>query len=303
MVEKPVPSRAERSGRRRFTAAEFAGAWERFWYRPESARNLAAARILLAATGLWVVLSRYDLPSLLVYPPALWSGVTAERRLRFLLLFDLTTERVLYVLLHLALLAALAGLVPRLACFASGLLLYHFAPLESLIISANPYLRGLTLPALGLLILSFARPGGPDRSWEYRWPLALVQVLFCEVYLFAGYSKLFTSGLGWLDPENLRGHLLLLNQAAGLDPRGSWGYLLASGPAASVILAWGGLLFELVFPAVLFSRTARWVLLPAAFLFHVTNAVLFRINFHNTALLLLFVNWDAWWPNRAAADA
>jgi hypothetical protein len=290
-------------GRRRFISPELAGAWERFWFRPESARNFAAARVLLAGTGLWVVLSRYDLPSLLVYPPALWSGVTAERRLRFLLLFDVTTERVLYVLLHLALLAALFGLVPRLACFASGLLLYHFAPLESLINSANPYLRGLTLPALGLLILSFARPGEAGRSSEYRWPLALVQVLLCEVYLFAGYSKLFTSGLGWLDGENIRGHLLLLNQAAGLDPRGSWGYLLASIPAAGVVLAWAGLIFELVFPAVLFSRTARWVLLPAALVFHVANAVLFRINFHNTALLLLFVDWDARWPGRAAADA
>jgi hypothetical protein len=280
-----------------------ARAWERFWYRPESPRNLAAARILLAATGLWIVLSRYDLPSLLAYPPHLWSGVTVERRVRFLLLFDLTTERLLYALLHLALLAALVGVVPRLACFGSGLLLYHFAPLESLINSANPYLRGLTLPALGLLILSFARPGGAGRSWEYRWPLALVQVLLCEVYLFAGYSKLFTSGLGWLDPENVRGHLLVLNQLAGPDGPGSWGYRLASGPAAGVILAWGGLAFELAFPAVLFSTTARRVLLPAAFLFHVANALLFRIVFHNTALLLLFVDWDAVWPGRAGADA
>jgi hypothetical protein len=283
--------------------AELSGPWERFWYRPESSRNLTAARVLLAATGLWVVLSRYDLPSLLAYPPHLWSGVTIERRVRFLLLFDLTTERVLYGLLHLALLAALVGLWPRLACFASGLLLYHFAPLESLINSANPYLRGLTLPALGLLILSFARPGGTGRSWEHRWPLALVQVLFCEIYLFAGYSKLFTSGLGWLDPENLRGHLLALNQAAGLDAPGSWGYWLASVPAAGVILAWGGLLFELVFPAVLFSRVARRVLVPAAFVFHVANAVLFRIVFHNTALLLIFVDWDARGPGRAGADA
>jgi hypothetical protein len=70
-----------------------------------------------------------------------------------------------------------------------------------------------------------------------------------------------------------------------------------------VVLAWGGLAFELVFPAVLFSATARRVLVPAAVLFHVANAVLFRIVFHNTALLLLFVDWDAVWPGRTAADS
>jgi hypothetical protein len=44
---------------------------------------------------------------------------------------------------------------------------------------------------------------------------------------------------------------------------------------------------------VLFSRTARWVLLPAAVLFHAANSVLFRIFFQNAPLLLLFVDWQA----------
>lgn len=284
-------------------ASSAASAWSRFWYGPEPARNLAAARILLAATALWVVLSRHDLPSLLSYPPELWAGVSPERRWRFLMVFGVGFERALYVLLHLALLCALLGVRPRLACFVSGLLLYHFAPFETIIRTANPYLRGLTIPCLGLLILSFSRcgdawalwprrPDTPPPSADYRWPLRLVQVLFCQIYLFAGWSKLFVTGWSWASAENVRGHLLALNQALVSPPAASWGYVVARHPMACSVLAWAGLALEFAFPLVLFSATARRVLLPAAAVFHLANSVLFRIFFQNVPLLLLFVDWD-----------
>ena len=277
------------------------GAWPRFWYAHDSPRNLAAARIVLAAAALWVVLSRVDLPSILAFPPELWEHVGAERRLRFLMLFDLGTERALYGLLHLTLLAAILGVGSRTACFMSGLLLYHFAPMETIIRSANPYLRGLTLPTLGLLILSFGpcgdrlalwRPGRPAAApGAYRWPLRLVQVLFCEMYVFAAWSKLFASGLPWLAPDNIRRYLLLLNQA--LPSSLSWvGLAVANHPWACGMLAWAGIGFELVFPIILFVPAAGWVLLPMALLFHLGNSLLFRICFQNWPLLLLFVDWD-----------
>jgi vitamin K-dependent gamma-carboxylase-like protein len=285
-------------------ASSGASAWARFWYGPEPARNLAAARILLAAAALWVVLSRHDLPSLLAYPPELWAGVSPERRLRFLMVFGIGVERGLYALLHVALVCALGGIWPRVACFASGLLLYHFAPFETIIRTANPYLRGLTIPCLGLLVLSFSRCGDalalwprvaetPPPSWEYRWPLRLVQVLFCQIYLFAGWSKLFTTGWSWASAENVRGHLLALSQALVSPPAASWGYAVARHPLACAALAWAGLVLEFAFPLVLFSARARWVLLPAAAVFHAANSLLFRIFFQNVPLLLLFVDWDA----------
>lgn len=280
--------------------------WDGFWHRPESPRNLAVARMLLAATALWIVLSRYDLPSVVTYPPEMWTALTPERRLRFFMLFGLGTERVLYATLHAALLAALLGVVPRLACFVAGLLLYHFAALETVFSTPNPYLRGLTIPTLGLLVLSFSRCGEALTLWprpragatsaasgQYRWPLALVQVLFVEIYLFAGYAKLVTSGPGWVSADTVRGYLLALNQATGNTGPASWGYAVAGLPAACWALAWGGLAFELAFPLVLVSTTARWVLLPLAVVFHVANAALFRILFHDLGLLLLFVDWDA----------
>lgn len=279
-------------------------AWERFWYRPESARNLAAARILLAGTALWVVLSRSDLPVVLEYPAELWSAVTTARHLRFLLVFGIGTERVLYALLHVALVAALIGVLPRVACFVSGLLLYHFGPLETLIWTPNPYLRGFTLPTLGLLILSFS-PGGaafavwprhrPDatRAAGERWPLALIQILFCQIYVFSAWAKLVTAGPAWLTAENIRGWLLALNQVLDPFPPASFGYAVAAVPVLCGSIAWAGLAFELGAPAGLFTRAGRRVFLPVAGLFHLANSLLFGVFFHNVTLLLLFVDWEA----------
>jgi hypothetical protein len=140
--------------------------------------------------------------------------------------------------------------------------------------------------------LSLARRDRPAREdWEYGWALRLVQVVFCQVYVFAAYAKLFQSGLPWLAADNIRGYLLALNQGLTLDPQASWGYAVARLPAACLLIAWGGVAFELAFPLVLVSRTARRVILPLALLFHVANAVLFRILFQNAPLLLLFVDW------------
>ena len=100
-----------------------------------------------------------------------------------------------------------------------------------------------------------------------------------------------TSGLAWTGPENLRGYLLLLNQALLEDPARSLGYAIAAHPWLCGAMAWAGLALEFSFPLVWWPR-ARGLLLAAAVLFHLANAVLFRIFFQNAVLLLLFVDWD-----------
>jgi hypothetical protein len=267
-------------------------AWSTFWHRPEPAENLGAARVLLAGTALWIALSRFDLPVILEWPEQMWAFVPFDRRARFLLLFDAGVERVLYAVLHLALLAALLGVRARAACFLSGLLLYHFAPLESILWTPNPYLRGLTIPALGLLAFSFApgaaSPGGPACGW----PLRLVQVLFCQVYFFAGYAKLHQSGLEWVGADNIRAWLLAIDQTHGFPPESSLALHVAAEPALCALIAAAGLGLDLAFPLVLWSAAARRVLLPMALAFHVGSSVLFHIFFQNATLLLLFVDWS-----------
>src|SRR5688500_15147960 len=90
--------------------------WERFWHRPEPARNLAAARVLLAGTALWMVLSRAALPEVAGLPEEMFLRVSPERRLRFLMLFGPGVEKALFAVLHVTLLCALLGIRPRLTC-------------------------------------------------------------------------------------------------------------------------------------------------------------------------------------------
>ena len=138
-------------------------AWDRFWFAPGSPRNLAGARITFAAYSLWVLLSR-NLPEMSGLPPVFWSQVGASARWRYL---DFPghpdLERVLVWITAIALLGAIVGVLPRFSCFVSGLLLYHLAPLESLIWIPHPYARGLTISVIALLdkvALRATRPGG-----------------------------------------------------------------------------------------------------------------------------------------------
>jgi hypothetical protein len=275
--------------------------WERLWFAPEGRTNMAVARVLLVLAALWIVLSRRDLPSVLEFPQAILGGILPERRLRFGLLFGAGSERVLWYALHGTLIATLFGVATRWAALASGLLLYHLAPLETIIWTGNPYLRGLTIPALGLLVVaasasagSFPRRGAEDDpSWENRWPLALIQLLFAQIYFFAGWSKLVTSGLSWLSPLNIRNYVLVLDQTLGFREGTPGGNAIVRWPALAAAVALAGIFLDLLFPLVLVSRRARWILLPATAFFNLANGLVFHIWFQNAPLLLLFVDWDA----------
>jgi hypothetical protein len=272
--------------------------WSDFWFRPESPVNLAVARVFLAVSALWVVLSRPDLPSILEFPATMWHWVSPERHIRFLLLFNIGTEKMLWYALHVALVLTLVGVATRWTALAAGLLLYHFAPLESIFRSANPYLLGFTTPCLGLILVAISASGGAFRrnrresSWQNRWPVAAIEFLLCAMYFFAGYSKLFATGLAWVEPRNIRNTILVIDQALGFTARPSLGLWIADHPLLCGMISVGGLIFELIFPLVMVSKIARSVLVPLAFMFHILNAIIFRIYFQSILLLLVFVDWQ-----------
>ena len=269
--------------------------WSDFWFRPDAPTNLAVARVLLAGSSLWVALSRPDLPSILEYPRAMWQTVPPERRIRFLLLFDMRTERILWYALHVALILAMIGVATRWMSLASALLLYHFAPLEAIFRNGNPNLFGFTTPCVALVIVAASASGGrfmrASERWQHRWPLALIEFLLAAMYFFAGYSKLFATGLEWLAPRNIRNTLLAINQALELDTGHSLASWIADHPLLCGATSICGVVFELTFPLVLFSKVARRVYVPLAFVFHILNAVVFRIYFQSIWLLLIFIDW------------
>ena len=277
-------------------------AWERFWFAPEDPSNLAAARVLLALQALWILLSR-DLPALSALPFAFWVDVGPAARWRYLLWEGHpTVEAVLHALALGALAGALLGIRARACCAIAGLLLYHLAPLQTLFYTPSPWPKGLTLCVPGLIALALSpcdralalRPGRrPVAEWEQGWALRLVMFLVATPYLASGWAKLVHGGWAWASSANIRGWLLLSNLDDQLAPFTTAGLWIADRPLLCLAMGITALVFDLVFVAAVFSRRARRVLVPAAFVFH--GVIVFTQNyaFLSAPLLLVFVDWAA----------
>jgi hypothetical protein len=276
-----------------------AALWEHVWFRPAHPLCLAATRVILSLQALWILLSRPDLPDLARWPAEFF--VLAGRALpaRFAMVgLPVAVEQALFVVLHASLLAALFGLRPRASSLVSGLLLYHFAPFEE-VIARLPHTAfgGLTVPALGLLILSFApSPRGRGASSpDYRWPFALVQLLFAFSYFFPFLAKLRFSGAAWFTAENIR-YYALGNFAVTGAPLAAW---VAERPLVCGAIALGTLALEALSPLVVLSPAAAMAFIPAALAFHIGIVLVIGYFFPSLPLLLLLLDWDGIGRRRA----
>lgn len=286
--------------------------WNRFWYADGSACNLAAARIIFSLLSLWVLASR-DLAGVTGVPAEFWAGVPASARWRYLdFAGHATVEHGLQWAAMVALALAALGVLPRLSCFVSGILLYHLAPLETIVWTPNPYARGFTISVLALLTLSFSPCGdcwalasnGSAKSrpkGQYNWPIRLIQLFLAQVYFFSGYAKLFHSGWQWATASNLRAWMLYFSQQDQVRVFHTVGAWLADRPLLCQVIGVGTLVFEIGFMVVLFSPMARRVLVPMAALFHVAILVSMNLVFLNVPQLLVFADWErvAAWCNKA----
>jgi hypothetical protein len=284
--------------------------WQRFWFTPASPHALAVARIVFALHGLWLLWSR-DFAGVAALPPDFFTAVSPQVVRRYgLLLGRPETEAWLQGVAAVALIAAAAGWAPRLTCLAAAILLYHLAPYESVLWAPTPYFRGLDVTVLGLVIVGVSRSAeawvvgrtiaAPSPSWEYRWPVALLQLFVALTYFFSGYSKLWYEGLDWASAENIRNHLLAFTQDDFLVVYRSLGTWLADQPVLCALIGAGTLLLELTFPLAVFVPSTRRVYVPAALVFH--GGVVFAMNvvWLNWPQLAVFVNWD-WVRQRVAA--
>jgi hypothetical protein len=267
--------------------------WDSFWYRPAAPLGLIGARAVVSLQALWLVWSRPDLPEILAWPQGFWAAVDPRLLLRFGIVgLPVGVERGLYTALSVALVLNLVGLFPRFAGLAAGLLLYHFAPFEDIFSSPiGPFFRGFSVSVAALLVLSFARVPRfrEDPSPEYRWPLALVQLLFAFSYLFSGLSKLITVGPAWASGQNFEGLVLGL---VFPEVQAPWAHLFVGRPLLCALGGASGLFMDFAFVAAVFSRrAARW-LVPVVFGLHLLIYQVLGISFLAVPLLLLFLDWD-----------
>ena len=282
-------------------------AWDRYWFVEDSALNLAMARVLAAAVASWVLWSR-DFTGVSALPAVFWSGTTDSTRWRFLLFpGHEAVESALLWTARVTALAAMAGLWPRLASFTTALLLYHLAPLESIVWTASPYGRGLTLPLLALLVTSAApsgdalviwpRPATSGHSWRgrsssYGWPIRLVQLFLVQVYVFSAYGKLRVAGPGWGSAENLRNWLLMSAENQEIAVHRTAALWLSQHPGFLWIAGLGTLALEFGFLAALGRSKWRLLLVAGAIAFHAGIYFTMNITFNSWPMLLVFVDWD-----------
>ena len=271
--------------------------WEQAFFRPAAPLGLRAARVILCGQALWILLSRPDLPELAGWPRAFWGVAPPLLEVRFGIGLPLGVERGLFLLLHAALAACLVGLWPRATALASAVLLYHFAPFEEALVGLpHTSFGGLTLPVLGLAILAFADapPRTAPPSSEYRWPLALIQLLFVCGYFFPMLAKLRYSGPGWFTGSNIANYALG-NWGVTQAP---WALWVASHPLAAQAIALGTLLLETLSPLVLFSATFACAFAAVALAFHVGIVLVIGYSYPSLPLLALLLDWDRverWW--------
>jgi len=269
-----------------------AAAWDHVFFRPAGPLGIRAARVILSAHALWLLLSRPDLPELAAWPDVFWNVAPSLLRVRFGMLLPVIAERGLFLLAHVSLLACLLGLRPRVTGLASAVLLYHFAPFEEAIVGLpHTSFGGLTVAVLGLAILAFADPPAADAapSPEHRWPLALVQLLVVCGYFFPMLAKLRYSGPGWFTGENISNYALGNWGITGAP----WALFVAGHEWAARAIAAGTLLVEGLSPLALWWPAFATAFAGAAVAFHAGIVLAVGYFSPGSPLVLLLIDWDA----------
>lgn len=120
-------------------------------------------------------------------------------------------------------------------------------------------------------------PHGAAYGWQVRTAMVVVALAYC----FVGLQKLRYSGIAWATSDNLRWVLYA--------SKGPYGHpdaiaLFVADRAWLVhLLAGTTLVFETLFPVVLFVPRLRWVFIPAV------------IGLHLGIQLTLGLDYSAWW--------
>jgi uncharacterized membrane protein YphA (DoxX/SURF4 family)/uncharacterized membrane protein len=133
-----------------------------------------------------------------------------------------------------------------------------------------------------------------ESSGEYTWPVHMIRLLLSIVFFSAGLAKLRQSGVEWMFSDNFE--ILLIQHTyhlANENPLVSWGPHLAQYSLLCKMLAIGTIVIELSYPLALFSRPARYILVPGMVLLLIGIRLLMGPTFYPFMICSLFwVPWD-----------
>ena len=285
------------------SAAAVTNRWVRFWFAHKAPTTLAVCRILFFGLLFWEYFDQRFSPWAEV-SEAFWQPIWVFEKFRIPVLSadGLFAGEIIW---KVALAMACVGLLTRFSATTAFVLGFYLLGLrhnwgKASHDDAAPVWIMLILAlsrcgdALSLDALLFRKRNAPEKlpleSGEYRWPMRAVWLVLAMVFFNSAVAKLRKSGLDWALSDNLAVLMVRLNYFN--KPTTDWGIRLANIPAFGQLMGLGALVVELFFPLVLFSRIARWVLVPAAFMMQVGNKVLLGVDF--TVFMFAYVFFIDW---------
>jgi hypothetical protein len=282
-----------------------AQAWNRFWFTPGDAADLALCRIGLCLVLLWLW-QRYlfDVADF-VEPGSLFWSPPGLLKL-FLPQLSLHSLRILTTVCHVAVALSCIGLATRLStatAFVSALLLHgtlqSYGKIWHQVTPTLAYLGAMALARSGdalsvdrlvLSRLGRARPLVP--SGAYTWPVKLGQVVMIVPLFLAGVEKLRHSGFAWAYSDEFHNILVYNLSPCDIGLPHKMASPLIAHPQLGQLMATGSLVLELLAPLALFSRRAAWVLLPLTF--GMLMGIKMTMTIFFSGVILGFVFWIPW---------
>ncbi|HEV2292801.1 MAG TPA: hypothetical protein VGR35_03045 [Tepidisphaeraceae bacterium] len=283
--------------------------WERFWFAPKGPTMLSVCRLLFFGLLFWNYFDERFAPWAEV-SRAFWQPIWVFEKFRIPVL----SAEALFaceIVWKVSLALASVGLLTRFSTATAFLLGIYLLGLRH---NFGKVSHDDAAPVWIMLILALSRCGDalsldailrrkrvattaapsaeklPLESGEYRWPLRAVWLVLSMVFFNSAIAKLRRSGLEWALSENLSVLMVRLNYFN--KPTTDWGLHLANIRGFGQLMGVGALAIELFFPLVLFSRIARWTLVPGAFLMQLGNKFLLGVDF--TVFMFAYVFFIDW---------
>lgn len=298
--------------------ARLGSAWLRFWFEAGDARDLGIARALFGALFFLALVP--SAPKWPVWPwsaplwtevsPVFWHPVGVFRLLG-LGVAPAPVLVLIWVLFYLGLLCSTIGLWTRPSLWVTFALGFYVTNLRN---NFGKIDWNWELPPIIFLLLAASRAGdafsldawlarrrraapssAPPPSAEYRWPLQAIRVWLALAYFAAGVSKLRNGGLDWFASDTLGVYLVRSNYPrifAANQPVLALGLWVAQHHWMVVASTLITLIIECGYPLALFSRRARWLLVPGAVMMHI--GILLLIGAYFLAWIAAAVFWVPW---------
>jgi hypothetical protein len=291
--------------------AELGRRWDRFFFAPDSAENLAVCRILFYG-GLLALFVGVDHAAWGRVSDAFWMPEECWPFAKFGLP-RLSPEVLgpMSVAWKISLAMSCLGLLTRAAAMASFVLGFYLIGLPHCLGDLS---HGDGAAVLILGVMAFARSGDAlsvdqlirgrqaSPSGEYRWPVRAAWLILSTVFFAAGYAKLRHGAWDWAFSGNMS-FVLWEHQFPPEHPEAlvPWGQWIARRPWLCHALGAATLILEAGYPLAMFSRRARLVLVPGMILAVLGFRVLMGPSFF--PLILCHVFWARWRPEPRVGPA